>query len=711
MTVWKKLSYLLLTLILIFSLLCTVSHRGAELGRRDDYSLDAIDGSRAFGYLVEENGENIRFTPTQENPYLPFNGGGREIRFLVLEFAEPIDDAYPKISATQTDEMSEDVAWYSGLRSTDSRRVIFALRADMPTEHLWLRIADTCTLRAIYTADYVGEPSLGFNPMALVLFAVVLAVLLLTERKFGYFAYLKSLLAALVDTVKASRRDGKTWLFVLQLLTWTVTLLYLVGLGILFLLGAYTKATLLAVFVGTLATLILQLAMRILSGKGASVAKLFLICVLLVGIMFCFTMPPTLYVCWDDDAHFDNAFELVHLFSDEAKLSEKLIYTHGLYPIADYQADPSALIDRLVSGESTDVLLNPTFCNPYQALAYLPMMLGVGLTAIAGADVVQMLLLSRLFTLLTYALVIYFGIRRLKSGAYLAATIAMIPTAIFLACSINYDYWMTAWMIFGFAYLISLLQRPERKIGGKEIAAMLVAFFLAFGPKAIYTFLLLPILFLKKDRFTSPKTAKKCRRWTLAVIAFVLATLVVPAFVAPNLYTDTRGGSDVSAGGQIAFILSNPFQYARILLRFLSEYTSFVSLGTSGMLFAYLGYAPIFYGTVISFVLLYTIFTDRSEDDAYGTMQGMRWVTLLTVFVQIVLIVTSLYVGYTPVGHETINGCQYRYIFPLLFPFCFFLAPKGLRASVNPRLQSLFVFGSMALAAMFSYYQGYLAWF
>lgn len=711
MSVWKKLSYLFITLILIFSLLCTVSHRGSELEKIEDFSLDAIDESYSYGYLVEERADGVGFVPTTENPYFLLNGNGQQFRFLILEFAEPIEDVYPKITATAENIVGENAIWFSGSRTTDCKRVIFALREDMPTEYFWLRVSDEFTVCAIYSADYVGEPSLGINPMALVLFGVVLTALLLTERKFGYFAYIKSRVLALVDGIKESRRNGKIWLFILQLLTWAVTLVYLGGIALLFLLGTYTKTTILAVFVGSLVTLALQLAMRLLSGKGASVAKLFLVTVILIGIMFCFTMPPTLYVCWDDDAHFDNAFELVQLFSNEAKLSEKLIYTHGFYPIADYQADPSALIDRMVNAEATDVVLNPTFCNPYQALAYLPMMAGVLLTSIAGADVVQMLVLSRLFTLLTYALVIYFGIRRLKSGAYLAATIAMIPTAIFLACSINYDYWMTAWMIFGYSYLISLLQSPERKIGGRDVAKMLVAFFLAFGPKAIYTFMLLPVLFLRKDRFTSPETAKKCRVWTIATIAFVLATLVVPAFVVPDLYTDTRGGADVSSGGQIAFILSNPFRYARILLRFLADYTSFVSLGTSGMLYAYLGYSQIFYGTIISFVLLYVIFTDRREDDAYATMQGVRWITILTVFVQIVLVMTSLYVGYTPVGHETVNGCQYRYIFPLLFPFCFFLAPKGLRATINPKCQGLFVFGSMALAVFFSYYQSYLVWF
>ena len=102
------------------------------------------------------------------------------------------------------------------------------------------------------------------------------------------------------------------------------------------------------------------------------------------------------------------------------------------------------------------------------------------------------------------------------------------------------------------------------------------------------------------------------------------------------------------------------------------------------------------------------MFTDRHKDDGYARLQPARWLTLLTCFAQLVLVATSLYVGFTPVGHETILGCQYRYIFPILIPFCYFLAPAGIDARVNPKLQKALVFGLLSANLLASFYQVYI---
>ena len=75
---------------------------------------------------------------------------------------------------------------------------------------------------------------------------------------------------------------------------------------------------------------------------------------------------------------------------------------------------------------------------------------------------------------------------------------------------------------------------------------------------------------------------------------------------------------------------------------------------------------------------------------------------------QVVLIITSLYVGFTPVGADTVMGCQQRYLLPLMLPLCFFLAPKGLRASISPRVMGAVVFGGLAANILMSYFTTYL---
>ena len=394
MTFWKKLSYLLITLLLLSSLLCVFSHRGTELECVSQFSDTALDESGNVGYVVERDGDTLHYTPVEgvEEPCFMIRGNGEDYRFLVIELSEPIDAHYPRISGNYEPFRTDENKWITGWRSADGMRVIFAIRPDMPTDYIWIRIDQPFTMQGFYGADYAGEPSLGFNPIALVILAASLTVLGLTERKFGYFAWIRKKIMGVVDGVKDSLRDGKTWIFALQLLTWAVTLIHLCGVALLFMFGHYSTTSILAVFWGTLATVVLQLAMRIVTGRGSEIAKLFLVVAVLLGVLLCYSMPPTLYVCWDDEAHFDNAYELIHLFSNQTSLSEKLIYTHGLYPIESYQEDPSTFVSLLYNGGAPEVALYPTFCHPYQAFAYVPMMAAIALTSLIGTDVVQMVL-------------------------------------------------------------------------------------------------------------------------------------------------------------------------------------------------------------------------------------------------------------------------------------------------------------------------------
>lgn len=709
MSFWKKLCYLLISVVLVCSCLCAVSYRGTSLETLTEPSLSELDLSETVGYEVEDLGDAIRFTPTADGAVFKLRGNEAWEGFVVLELAEPISDNYSTMSGTKPDGQYVGTSVSTGLLSEDGTRVYYPLDSGMLKGAFFIHVGETVTVKSISIANFAGEPTLGFNPMALAVVAIALLALAVVERRFGYFAWIKSYVQDAILRCAELCREGRRALLILQLFTWGATIVYVLGVFLLLLFGVYTKVSIMAVFLGTILAVALQIALRVCRGEHPS--RLFLSVGFLLGLLLSYTMAPTLFLCWDDQTHFIHAFNAMHLFSGEVPLSNRLAFEHLAFPFPEFCEDPTAFVHRLVSGEDLAVQFQAFPCHPYQALAYLPVMAAVGLVRLLGADMIKMVVIARLLILLTYLLVIYFGIRRLRSGAYIAATVALIPTALFLATSINYDYWLTAWMIFGFAYLLSILQSPERRLGGKDVAKLLVAFFLAFGPKAIYTLMLLPLLILRTDRFESPAIAKKSRLWTVAVIGFVIATLVVPALIVPDLYTDTRGGSDVSTGGQISFILSHPFDYARILLRFLAEYTSFGSLSGGSIFYAYLGQGHVFGGSIVTIVLLSSIFTDRREDDRYGEMQGLRWTVLLTSFCQLVLIATSLYVGFTPVGHTTINGCQYRYIFALLFPFCYFMAPKGIRAAVNQRAQSAFVFGGMAVALLLSYYQAYLSVF
>lgn len=706
----KKISYLLISIALLFTALSLVRfHDTSEPETVRTWGIAEVVSLETVNYETTVSDTGLSCTPNAEKAYLKLPLNGECFNLVYLNFAEPIPDMGSSFLYYTTDGSYDQSAGYAPHYSTDEKQMIFCIpNVEGGVEALFY-LDGAFTLQSISVLQLSDAPlPLTWSFRATAVLAVMLLALILAERKLGYFAYLRARVVGEISYVRALFANGKRAKLILHLANLLVTAFLAAAVCVFVLIGHYTNVSILCVFAGTVLVIALQLLDRIASGRGAEPAKLFLAVTLLLGMMMCYSMPPSMYVSWDDETHFRRSYDLVHFLDGENSLSERRVISYRTFPVNSYADDPQSFVYSVIDGSAISVRTDAYMSNPYSAVSYLPMMLTQLLLWLTGADAVTLILLCRFANLLAYAFFIYFGIRKLKNGAWIFAAVCMIPTAFFLACSCNYDFWLTAWFVYAFSTLISVLQSPDRKFAVSDMVKILVAFLLGCAPKAIYCFMMLPLLFLKKEKFESPKHAKRFRMWTLITLGFILATVVVPGLVVPDLYTDTRGGSDVSSGGQIQFILSHPFAYARILLKFLGEYCSLVQMNGSSAFFAYLGNSLSFFGTVAAFMLLYCVFTDRREGDGYELMQPNRWLTLATCFVQLVLIVTSLYVGFTPVGHETVNGCQYRYIIPLLVPFCYFMAPKGIKCSIDPKFQNAFVFGALAFNVAFSFFNAYL---
>ena len=87
---------------------------------------------------------------------------------------------------------------------------------------------------------------------------------------------------------------------------------------------------------------------------------------------------------------------------------------------------------------------------------------------------------------------------------------------------------------------------------------------------------------------------------------------------------------------------------------------------------------------VVLSLLLVVSFTDKNEYDL--VFSESPWRRIWPIFVTLgtmILVVTSMYIAFTPVGYETINGAQYRYLIPLYFPFLFHLGSGLVQNKMN----------------------------
>jgi len=349
----------------------------------------------------------------------------------------------------------------------------------------------------------------------------------------------------------------------------------------------------------------------------------------------------------------------------------------------------------------------------YQNLSSLPASLVFMLCTVLSVPFSIKYVLARLVYALIYSFVTFFGMKQLKSGKMFYAVIALLPTAIFIASNYSYDYWVNAFILFGTACIIRELQTPDTPLTKKSVFLIFGSFFVAFAPKAIYFPLVLLCLLIPRKKFSAARTSKLFRCGVIFVSLFVAASFIVPYFFVfgPGL-GDLRGGEDVNSTEQIKFILSNPFEYTRILLNSLPGYYSLNLSWQYIGFYAYLGllYKPFW--ILVLALLLFTAITDKSDADKAVCTWKSRLLVLTLSLVMIVLIMTAFYVAFTPVRSEYFSGFQPRYLIPLLYCTLVFLSSHRLAwPRKNDKKKTIYnatVLGLMSFVLMTGLWQVYI---
>ena len=79
-----------------------------------------------------------------------------------------------------------------------------------------------------------------------------------------------------------------------------------------------------------------------------------------------------------------------------------------------------------------------------------------------------------------------------------------------------------------------------------------------------------------------------------------------------------------------------------------------------------------------------------------------KLIVYTSMFATVVLVATSLYVMFTPVAASTINGCQYRYLLPMVFPTVYYLSDLNIEVSADTKRKCMAV-GTIGMTLVFLY--------
>ena len=427
----------------------------------------------------------------------------------------------------------------------------------------------------------------------------------------------------------------------------------------------------------------------------------FFMIAMIIGISHVIIAPPVVGISWDDEIHYGKTSYLSWMADGKISVAdEDLIVNYNktiserkeynVYGRTDRVNELCSLDNRF--GDKSAVVDTENYTVSLHYIAYTPTALAISCARGIGLSYTHTFMVGKLMNIFCYSLIISLAIWIIKDkGKILITLIGLIPTSIFLASSYSYDWWVISFCILGYSYFLSKIQKKEAFTNIQFLGLMLIML-VALLPKAIYFPILLPMMLLKKDKY---KNSKLCRTFVIITIIALIATFIFPILFATST-GDARGGSDVDAMKQIAFVLGNPLEYTDILLTYLNKY---LSLDTAKGYITMMGY----YGTgnhyaVCMVIIVLGALIDNGRrnytDKNYMLIKGM---TVFCSFASIVLVTTALYVSFTSVGYHTISGCQARYIMPLLFPTLYCLS--DLEVNIKDDSKKRFVLLSVCVIA------------
>lgn len=470
------------------------------------------------------------------------------------------------------------------------------------------------------------------------------------------------------------------------------------------------------------------------------VERVVLVIMLAAGFLFAAMVPLYTHVSWDDHIHYDRTVAASYLLNPEYSVADQMLVNRSFNDVADYSRypysetyhDPYDLHNQQViyaqlnaEGENDaravrmegPTTLREVPITEYYLVAYVPGAVALWFARLLSLPATAGFLLGRLANLFAYAFVVYFAMRRLKSGKLVMAACALIPEAVFLAAGYSYDFWVTSFVMLGFGYFIGELQRPGEPLTWRRLGIMTGAFLIGLGPKAVYVPVAAMLLFMPKEKFAkggarcdargagreassaerakageggaspcvigepaagasaSASVARRPRiRLTrakyVAVMlfsaAFVVATIVVPMFVGGDSYAGDSRGGNVDPAYQIAFILGQPAAFAEIFLDFLKWYVA--PEEAHHVLVDFCGVQTSFIDAVLIVLLPLVALLDRRGCDVVYATHVKRICMWALTLVTIVLMAVALFISFTAVDAGRINGMQGRYLIPLLYP-------------------------------------------
>lgn len=315
---------------------------------------------------------------------------------------------------------------------------------------------------------------------------------------------------------------------------------------------------------------------------------------------------------------------------------------------------------------------------------YLASALGIAIGRLFHLGAIPVFYLGRMFNVAVYIILIYMAMKRAPMMKGALAAMSAFPMTLHLVASYSYDGVCIGLSALFVAEVIRMIY--EENITWKQVVYSAVLAGMIAPNKLVYT----PVLFMAlmipneklKKLFRYPMLLK------LGIIAVGLLMLLVIQLPTMLGYTGAETATAYVAwadeeGYTLSWALAHLQETLRVYLHtFLvkTDYYLTTMLGSSLGWFQF--DLPLF--LYLPFGIMFILACFRKQGEGKTISYGSKlWITILLIS-SITLIVTSMFLSWTPISFDVIQGVQGRYFLPLL-PAVYILIRNNL-IETNQRL-------------------------
>ena len=384
----------------------------------------------------------------------------------------------------------------------------------------------------------------------------------------------------------------------------------------------------------------------------------YIILVTIIGLSFLLFIPPLNVP--DEPEHFIKSYNLLdkETFDDNgnASLTSNVYYFVNYYKFSsmnyDLEFNSKNYLDLLFTINKNN---NPTFrygsTKGLSIVPYIPSAMLISIGKLLNSPPLILLLLGRGINLLISIILCYYAVKITPYFKKIFFIIALLPTFIHQSIAINMD-WLTNSISLLFIAKVLQLRYDEDIISRKELVKLfvlgLILSFCKFGFFPI-TFLVLLIPNKKMEKISRPLILK---------ISLILLVMLISFFY--NANGIGAAGSSVGPYYTLKYAITHPINTCYVYINTLfNRLDTDIFKGQFDSFGLYTKYNKSLFTTLL--IIMYSIVLISKDDNNKKLKLSERLMYLLISSIMILIPYTAMFLSWTVLGANMIDGLQPRY--------------------------------------------------